>query len=397
MTGSNRRDVSYPGLRLRFVQGPKPLEDDPSFLTLRHSSLSRALLENLSSTRGLKSKVVGREALERRLEQVLHVDGEAALARVRDRAREISVELEWGKEFRTLDGIIGTLLGTRTHELASPAARARATREPFDPACLERLQLLAAELRGRSMPDEAPRMRGSEHWRNKAFIEAYFSNYIEGTTFEIEEAESIIFDRKIAASRPKDSHDILRTFEIISDPNEMRRVPTTSDELIDLAKERHARMFHERPEVAPGTFKTKPNRAGDTHFVHPEYVVGTLRLGHGLYRDLPVGIRRATFMMFLVADVLPFDDGNGRIARVMMNAELVAADRSTIIIPTGFREDYLLALRALTRRNRPTPVVDVMLRAQRFSNLDFSEYPKVLAEMNRRNWFAESDTAKVIG
>jgi Fic family protein len=29
-------------------------------------------------------------------------------------------------------------------------------------------------------------------------------------------------------------------------------------------------------------------------------------------------------MMFLVCEVHPFDDANGRLARVMMNAELVA-------------------------------------------------------------------------
>ena len=45
-------------------------------------------------------------------------------------------------------------------------------------------------------------------------------------------------------------------------------------------------------------------------------------------------------------EVHPFNDGNGRISRIMMNAELVAADQSKIIIPTVFREDYLNALYA---------------------------------------------------
>ncbi|WP_286145042.1 Fic family protein [Bacteroides caecimuris] len=47
---------------------------------------------------------------------------------------------------------------------------------------------------------------------------------------------------------------------------------------------------------------------------------------------------RAIFMMFMISEVHPFNDGNGRIARVMMNAELVRADQSRIIIPTVFRE-----------------------------------------------------------
>ncbi|WP_282778728.1 Fic family protein [Phaeodactylibacter xiamenensis] len=55
-------------------------------------------------------------------------------------------------------------------------------------------------------------------------------------------------------------------------------------------------------------------------------------------------IARAIYMMFLVTEVHPFDDGNGRIARIMMNAELVHGGSSKIIIPTVYREDYMLAL-----------------------------------------------------
>lgn len=55
-------------------------------------------------------------------------------------------------------------------------------------------------------------------------------------------------------------------------------------------------------------------------------------------------IARAIYMMFLVTEVHPFDDGNGRIARIMMNAELVNGGSSKIIIPTVYREDYMLAL-----------------------------------------------------
>jgi len=89
-------------------------------------------------------------------------------------------------------------------------------------------------------------------------------------------------------------------------------------------------------------------------------------------------------MMFLVADVHPFADGNGRIARIMMNAELASAGLSTMIIPNVYREDTLLALRSLTRRHRPAALVDMCLRAQRFSSVEFSPYPRILKELQRR-------------
>jgi hypothetical protein len=333
--------------------------------------------------------------LEQRLEKILHANGEAEIDRLRDRAREIATELGWNAELKRLDALIGSLLGTRRGKLASAVGRARALGEPFDTPCLERLQLLFAELRTPT-PAIAESFTAPAHVRNKAFFEAYFSNYIEGTTFDVAEAEGIVFDKKIPANRPGDAHDVLGTFDVVSDPAEMRRTPGTFEELVELLTSRHARMLARRPEAVPGGFKTDVNRAGDTTFVHPDYVRGTLHKGWELCRDLTAGLPRAVFMAFLVSDVHPFVDGNGRVCRMMMNAELVAAGQSTIIIPTVYREDYLLALRALTRRNRPTPLVQALTRAQRFSHRDFSSYPAALADLTRHDWFREPDEAKIV-
>jgi len=79
-----------------------------------------------------------------------------------------------------------------------------------------------------------------------------------------------------------------------------------------------------------------------------------------------------------------------------MSAELVSAGRSTIIIPTVYRDDYVQALRALTRRHRPTPLVAMLTAAQKFSHLAFSPYPSILNELQRRNWFREPDEARII-
>jgi hypothetical protein len=395
ITSRTRRDVVYPGLVLKFVRGPGPLSDDPPFLRIRSSSQARAFLENLSTRSSSRSRVLPIEQLEQRLEQLLHLGGEAALTQLRDRAREISVELGWKREFERLDSLIGTLLGTRAGQVVSSVARARAAGEPFDASCLQRLQLLFGELRG-PLPALVDSFDAPDHVKNKAFFESYFSNYIEGTRFQIDEAEEIVFDKKIPKNRPKDAHDIAGTFDVVSDLVEMRRVSGGLDELIALLRSRHAAMMARRPEAAPGTFKTRPNRAGDTEFVHPAYVVGTLRKGMELYEGVRPGLARAIFVMFLVADVHPFVDGNGSIARIMMNAELVSAGQSTIIIPTVFRDDYLQSLRALTRRDRAVPLVRALVRAQKFSHLAFSPYPRILKELTQRNWFREPDEARII-
>jgi hypothetical protein len=389
------RAITYPGLVLKFIRGPGPLGDDPRFLTIRSSSLARAFLENLSTGRLSRSRVLPIEELEARLEKVLHTGGEAEINKLRDRAREIADELGWKAEIKRLDGLIGTLLGTRAGKVSSAIAQARSIGEPFDPSCLERMRLLFAELRT-PMTEVLDSFAAVDHVKNKAFFEAYFSNYIEGTTFEVSEAEAIIFDKKIPANRPQDAHDIAGTFEIVSDQGEMQRTPNEFEAFVQLVCKRHATMLAQRPEAKPGLFKTEPNRAGDTRFVHPDYVSGTLRKGWELYEGLEAGLPRAIFIAFLVSDVHPFVDGNGRTSRIMMNAELVSAGQSTIIIPTVFRDDYLSSLRALSRRNRPGPFIQAMIKAQKFSHLEFAPYPSILKDLTRRNWFREPDESRIV-
>jgi Fic family protein len=96
------------------------------------------------------------------------------------------------------------------------------------------------------------------------------------------------------------------------------------------------------------------------------------------------------YMMFLIAEVHPFADGNGRVARVMMNAELVRGGRARIIVPTVYREDYLLALRALTRQGNTDPYIRMLERAQEFtSRIDFNDYERALARLRESGAFLE--------
>jgi hypothetical protein len=69
----------------------------------------------------------------------------------------------------------------------------------------------------------------------------------------------------------------------------------------------------------------------------------------------------------MLSDVHPFNDGNGRLSRVMMTKELILAGLSRIVIPTVFRNDYLDALRACTRRGEPSIYVRSMEFCQKVS------------------------------
>ena len=399
LTSTTNRKVFFPGLTLQFIRGPGPRKDDPKFMAFHASSFARALLENLASCHDSSiPKNITRAEIEQKLEAVLLTKGEKALNEIRDQAKSIAKEFTWSKEYDRLNKVIGALLGTKSPKaLKSQASQARAKSIPYDVEAMGRIQLLFGELRNYPFALLLEDSQKPASLKHKAFFEAYFSNYIEGTTFEIEEAEEIVFDNKIPKNRPDDAHDIIGTFEIVSSRSEMRRVPTDDFEnFVLLLKDRHFKLMNGRDKAMPGEFKQTPNRAGNTSFVHPDYVMGTLFKGYELYKDLRPGMARAIFIMFLVAEVHPFTDGNGRIARIMMNAELCSSGLSTIIIPTVYREDYLSGLRALTRRERSLPLIKMLIKAQSFSNLNYANYPEILKQLVSNQWFFEPDEGTIL-
>ena len=147
----------------------------------------------------------------------------------------------------------------------------------------------------------------------------------------------------------------------------MKKTPKRFEDFLTLLKAHHAVIMAKRPEKLPGQFKVEDNRAGSTLFVAPELVQGTLKKGYELYQNLDAPFHRAVFMMFLVAEVHPFADGNGRIARIMMNAELVTENEQRIIIPTVYRNNYLVALKALTHNQQPQALIRTLDFAQRYT------------------------------
>jgi len=71
------------------------------------------------------------------------------------------------------------------------------------------------------------------------FWEAYFSNFIEGTEFTPDEAQRIVFEGEVPAARPEDAHDVLGTYQLVSDEAEMRRRTASADEFIELLRQWH--------------------------------------------------------------------------------------------------------------------------------------------------------------
>jgi fido (protein-threonine AMPylation protein) len=308
LTYSYTKKVNLGRITLRFLEGHKPIEGDNQISGgLYVSQRARAFLENLQPSKNVSgsSKCLTLTQIEDKLEQIIRVNGEEELNKVRDRTREIATELLMEKEFEKLNRIISALLITHTPKiLSSPIAVARAFGYPYDPA---RLQLF----------------------------------------------ENLFRDLK------------------------------TSE-------------FKNRPDRNPGLLKDKNNFAGLTAFVDFNLVKGTLIQSFDFYKALDHPFAKAAYIMFILSEVHPFLDGNGRIARIMMNSELVKAGQSKIIIPTVYRDDYLGTLRKLTRQSNPQPFISMLKRVHEFSETIYGDnYNEMLDYLRRCNSFSEHTEAKL--
>jgi Fic family protein len=384
------KTIELPGLTIKVYKGNNREFIEPILPNLFKSSITRALLENLTIVKGasyIGVKTIGTEGVEKYLAKELRTRGEDNLNHIRDEAKQIAEKLGYQKEYTKLNQIISALLSTHANEniLSSNYAKAAAQKKPYDEHRIQLFDELAVYLK-KCILLQRDYEYNSTSFKNLSFYESYFSNYIEGTKFLIDEAEDIVFKGIEINNRHADSHDVLSNFLLTNDYSEMCITPRNVDELIDILQKRHAIMMKERPEKHPGVFKTKENKAGNTTFVSSVDVLGTLWEGFERYKLLKPGIERALFMQFLISEIHPFDDGNGRLSRIMMNAELVSQSQYKIIMPNVHRDNYLNGLRLASRDKSFRTYVKVMDQAQAYTAsvkwLDYGETREKLESDN---------------
>ncbi len=382
---THRKSIRLPGLEVSIRPGHTyeapdlPVADTVWAEGLRMSSAPRTLLDNLENSRqhgegpsrtlklaelenwlARKSIVWGGERIERlrddaialalalgvdeRVPRILRLfDQLSGSEPVRPRAGSLLLALRSGQAWdeRRLDMFerVQTQL-SRTEEWAVPAELPAST-ETGELAFYE--SYFAHGTGTGTIPLHVP--------EELPFYESYFSNYIEGTEFSLEEARQIVDSQQPPASRPADGHDILGTYRCVADPVGRSTTSDDPDVLVELLVQRHAAIMAGRPDVQPGKWKILSNSVGTYIFVKPELVEGTLRRGFDLLRQIEPGFSRALFVLFVISEVHPFADGNGRVSRVMMNAELSRVGQSRIVIPNVFRNEYISSLRRASTEN----------------------------------------------
>lgn len=130
--------------------------------------------------------------------------------------------------------------------------------------------------------------------------------------------------------------------------------------------------------------------AGTTVFVHPDLVEGTLRKGIEIVRAVADPFHRAVAMACILSEVHPFGDGNGRVSRAFMNAEVLAAGQPRILVPIIVRDEYITGLRAITRDAHVSTLVEVLSFGQRLTAaVDFRDFDQALAMLRSANALEE--------
>ena len=217
----------------------------------------------------------------------------------------------------------------------------------------------------------------------------YNSNAIEGNTLTYGETRSLILHGLTAQGKPMrdhldiEGHDsaVKAIEDAISDDRELNEVFIRNLHRI-LLKEPYEKAA-ETPDgrrvtrkISVGDYKTAPNNVttstGETYyFTPPDHVKSAMGDLIDWYRareregEHPI-IIAATFHYRFVR-IHPFDDGNGRMARLLMNMILIKHGYTVSLIRHEDRDEYLSQLEQADRTENLTEFINYIANSCQYS------------------------------
>lgn len=182
----------------------------------------------------------------------------------------------------------------------------------------------------------------------------YSSNAIEGNTLDLAETKVVIEDGLTISGKPLKYH-----LEALGHANAF-------DELINLAKQDfftendiknlHHLFYSKINEQNAGKYRNTQViiTGSDVEFPAPAELDGKMREFVSKLPQLkktlhPVEYAATVHAIFV--NIHPFIDGNGRVARLLMNLALLQSGYNIVIIPPAVRSDYIRALQETNRQN----------------------------------------------
>lgn len=187
----------------------------------------------------------------------------------------------------------------------------------------------------------------------------YHSNAIEGSTLSLRDTQLVIEGRE-----PNSGKSLREIYEARNHDRALRKIeawasagsqplPLTEKNVLDI----HAEVMADIDPKGAGLFRTNRVLITGTRFIPPgnhkfaELIPTLISLAN---QPHPHPIIQAAEFHYNIVAVHPFNDGNGRTARLMMNYHLLRHGYPLAIVPIDKRSDYLAALdEANTGRSQP--------------------------------------------
>ena len=204
-------------------------------------------------------------------------------------------------------------------------------------------------------------------WRKLRLEWNYNSNHIEGNTLTYAETELLLIHGRTGGGRPMRDYEEMKAHDIAIDyarrlarsDHPLREVDTRDLNKILLKEPFWASAETPdgqptRKRIVPGQYKTLPNHVrtatGELHrFAEPEETPAWME---EWARDFQRDLERSAYPLpvFLAEShwrflrIHPFDDGNGRTARLLVNYVLLRRDLPPIVIRSTDRDRYIEGL-----------------------------------------------------
>jgi hypothetical protein len=244
--------------------------------------------------------------------------------------------------------------------------------ERGDASRLTMLRTLAGRLQLQRWPRWAASAVREPDRSHRAFIEAWFDCFESGELQDITQARAAIIGAEIVAAGTPPMRELLSVFKLAASSPLCDSVPPFGAWFAQGLKARHSLMM----------YLTDPDLAGEFRAGEPERIEGTLGSASTLALSVPEGLARAIFYLVLLWSVQPFERGNERLGRLLMNAELSSVGDSRIIIPTRMRGHLQRAMDRLLRQGDERRVVRLLVELQRWTaSLDFSDLDVLVARL----------------
>ena len=196
----------------------------------------------------------------------------------------------------------------------------------------------------------------------------YASSRMASVRLTRQQVETVFKKGKI-----RESFEPLKVSDVIEVLNHIRCVDHILDHVMEPLTQKFIRKLHQilmtgtvdeyKEQVRPGEYRTVTSRPRDRQLLHPDQIHSSLAELIAAYEKQPE-IERNHILDFHVRfeEIFPFEDGNGRVGRLLMFKECLRHDIMPFIIDDKRRSRYLRGIKEWQVDRYE--LVDVVMEAQ---------------------------------